>query len=230
MNEPRRSILTALAAGRELESELLRACDDSTPDQPGGWTARDHLAHLARWREHAAAVLDAARTGAPAPVVPDEDERNAEIYAETHGLAASEVTGRAAASYDRLLAAIEACSDEDLLKPRRPDSDAPVWGVVPGNGETHAAQHLVYWHRGRGDHEAAERVARRLHAIETEAFTDRGMRAAATYNLGCFYATAGRPDEALDLVRQALALDPGLRDWAMQDGDLESIRPRLATA
>jgi tetratricopeptide (TPR) repeat protein len=225
MSTLRTSILGALAAGRELEAELARASDDSPPPEPGRWTARDHLAHLAAWREHAAAVLDAARTGAPPPVVHDEDERNAEIHAETRGLSAAEVADRAARSYDRLLRALEACSDDDLLKPRGGGSDAPAWQTVPGNGETHVAQHLVYWHVEHGDEAAAERVARRLYDIEVEAFPDQELRADATYNLGCFYATIGRTAEAVELVREALALRPGLRDWAARDPDLDAIRP-----
>ncbi len=227
MSTLRASILAALTAGREMEQELSRASDDSPPPEAGRWTARDHLAHLAAWREYAATVLDAVRTGAPVPVVADEDERNAEIYAETHGLSAAEVLDRAARSYERLVRALEACSDADLGKPLRSGSDAPVWGVVPGNGEAHVAQHLVYWHLERGDQPAAERVARRLYEVEIGAFPDERHRAEAAYNLGCFYATTGRHDEAIDLVRRALALDPGLRAWAMEDPDLEPIRPLL---
>jgi tetratricopeptide (TPR) repeat protein len=211
-----------------MELELARASDDSPPAEPCRWTARDHLAHLAAWREYAASVLDAVRTGAPAPVVADEDERNAEIYAETRGLSAAEVADRAERSYERLERALDACSDADLLKPRRSGSDTPVWGVVPGNGETHVAEHLVYWHLEQGDQAAAERVARRLYEVETGAFPDQRNRAEAAYNLGCFYATVGRRDEAVDLVERALELDRGLRGWALEDPDLEPIRPLLS--
>jgi hypothetical protein len=58
---------------------------------------------------------------------------------------------------------------------------------------------------------------------------DPRQRAEATYNLGCFYATAGRPDEAVPLVREALAGAPDLREWAAQDPDLASIRHLLPT-
>jgi hypothetical protein len=55
-------------------------------------------------------------------------------------------------------------------------------------------------------------------------FDDASRRAAATYNLGCFYATNGRRNEAVALIEQALAQASELRDVARGDPDLESIR------
>jgi tetratricopeptide (TPR) repeat protein len=226
----RDALLAALAASHEMESPLLDACDDSPPSQPGTWTARDHLAHIAHYREYGASVLDAVRTGAPAPedAEADLDQRNATILAENRGLAATDAIERATASYDRLAQAVERCSDDDLLTPRSAGSDSPVWWLVPGCGWGHVGQHLAHWHLDRHDWAAAELAARRVHEIEMASFEDARHRAAATYNLGCFYATTGRREEALALVEDALAQAPDLRDVARRDSDLVSIRHILA--
>lgn len=223
------ALLVALAAGREMEAELVGACDDSPPPRPGAWTIRDHLAHIAHYCEHAAAALDAVRTGAPTPADAEAelDERNARILAENRGVSAAEAVEWANASYELLVRAVEQCSDEDLLAPRSLGSDVPVWRLVPGCAWGHIGQHLVHWHLDRCEPAAAERAALRVHEIEMAGVDDPSQRAGATYNLGCFYATTGRPDEAVALVREALARAPDLREWAPRDPDLVSIRHLL---
>lgn len=225
------SLLVALADGREMEAELIAACDDSPPAGPDTWTVRDHLAHVAHYCEHAASVLDAARSGGPMPADAEAelDERNARILAENRGVPAAEAVRRANESYDALVRAVERCSDEDLLKPRSPGSDLPVWRLVPGCAWGHLGQHLAHWHLDRGETDAAERAARRVHEIDQAGVDDVRQRAAATFNLGCFYATTGRPDQALALVVEAVERDPDLREWAPQDPDLVSIRHLLPT-
>ena len=51
---------------------------------------------------------------------------------------------------------------------------------------------------------------------------------ALLYNLGCYEARAGRREEALAHVARALELDPKLREIAVGDEDLDSIRDELA--
>ncbi len=49
------------------------------------------------------------------------------------------------------------------------------------------------------------------------------------YNLACFRARAGQPDEAVAAFRQAFELDPErVREWAPGDGDLDSIRDEVS--
>jgi tetratricopeptide (TPR) repeat protein len=226
----RDSLLDALTAGHELEAPLVAACDDSPASAPDIWTARDHLAHIAHYRDRGATLLDAIRTGAPPPAHDehDLDERNAGIFAENRDRPAAEVTSWAGASAERLAQAVQRCSDDELRRPRSGGSDAPVWWFVSGCGWSHVAQHLVYWNLERGDRAAAELAARRVYEIDRASFDDREFLAAATYNAGCLYAIAGRPDEALALVNQALTEDPSRREWAREDPDLVSIRHLLA--
>jgi tetratricopeptide (TPR) repeat protein len=45
------------------------------------------------------------------------------------------------------------------------------------------------------------------------------------YNVACFEALAGRPDDALGHLRRAYELAPDkIRGWAADDSDLDSIR------
>lgn len=51
------------------------------------------------------------------------------------------------------------------------------------------------------------------------------------YNLACFEALAGRTDDALEHLAEAVEGDPRTREWAQEDSDFDSIRadPRFPT-
>src|SRR5258708_6666805 len=174
-----------------MESALIVEANESRPSEPERWTARDHLAHIAHYCDYGAAVLDAVRQGLlpPEDAERDLDERNAKVLADNRRLAATQVNEWAKASHDRLVAAVEQCSETDLRRLRSVGSDVAVWRVVPGCGWGHVGQHLVYWHLGRDDWAAAERAARRVHDVEMANFEDGRFRAGSVYHLGRFFAT-----------------------------------------
>ena len=49
-------------------------------------------------------------------------------------------------------------------------------------------------------------------------------RGTALYNLACHYALTGRPERALDLLRQSFGLRSDLAAYSRTDGDLASLR------
>lgn len=215
-------------AGRDREgSDLVPHVDDAPPDEPGRWTAKDQLAHLTAWRQVAAMEFDAVRTGGLGPTVSDNDKiANAEIYERTHNQPASSIRDAGQSSWDSLAAALEACSEEDLAKPRlrHPEQDESLSQLIPNHAYFHLAEHLVYWHSDRGDEAAAEEAAKWGCEVATSTFPDDRGRGVAAYNLGCFYAARGRAEEAMPLLRKGIELRPDLREWAKQDTDLDPIR------
>ena len=162
----RQLLLETIAAAREREHEFLALCDDSPPE-PGLWTVKDHLAHLTAWRIMVGVLLDSGRTGPEAPRM-DEDVQasNARVYAANKDKTADVVKSNARAAYDRLEAAIAACSDEDLLKPHpRPRSaGVALWQTAPGHVH-HLAEHLMFWHLEQGNEEAAEAAQLWVHGL-----------------------------------------------------------------
>ncbi len=161
-------LVRSLVAAREREALLLALVDDPPAAEYGQWTAKDNIAHLNAWRQHAVRALVAAQQGTafegPANDT-DLDARNAEIYEEHRDDSAATVRTTAVESYTVLIDAVIACSDADLLR-ERPDNGGPVWRVVPGNGHAHVAQHLSYWAVAHADPVAAEEAARWSYAIE----------------------------------------------------------------
>jgi thioredoxin-like negative regulator of GroEL len=52
------------------------------------------------------------------------------------------------------------------------------------------------------------------------------------YNLACFEALAGRKEQALNHLAQAVEQDARMREWAQTDSDFDAIRddPQFPTA
>ena len=223
------SLRHLMRAGREKEeSDLIPHVDDSPPSQPGRWTAKDNLAHLSAWRLTAAAELEAVRTGRPAPasVSEDIDESNAKVYEMTREHPAASVLEEARRSWATLAAAVEACSEEELVKPRIRRPAQAAWQVIPGNTYFHIAEHLAYWHDERGEPDQSEAAALWAHDLANKNFSDERQRGTADYNLGCFYAVRGRAEKAMPYLQSGIELNPSLREWAKTDSDLDSIRSR----
>lgn len=128
------------------------------PTDPAGWTARDHLSHLAAWElsmvflfegrpRHEALGVDKALydTG-------DYDAINAVIQRRHAGESIGEVLGNLNQTHEQLLAALNALSDDDLqvaqatLLPDDPEADDsyPVGSLVYGNTVEHYPEHQSY--------------------------------------------------------------------------------------
>ena len=87
------------------------------PDM-NGWTRKDALAHVGWWSDHSARVVTALRAGeVPYERDPDFDidAQNRSILEEFRDRDPGEVRAFEAAAFERLVAAVEAASDEDLF-------------------------------------------------------------------------------------------------------------------
>jgi DinB superfamily len=230
-------LVEMLEATRAAERAIFDLMDSATRDAPrtiGEWSAKDLLAHLAAWREVEAERL---RTGwhdrqpaDPGDAAGDgdaggesDDVANARIQAERETWSWDRVAANAEASIDALEAAIAGTSAEMLER-----SENLVAGIG-ANGANHALAHLSDAAGAAGPVAAG---AFQVFESTIEAIIVRGRIpdrdvGVMLYNLGCNAALTNRPDEARRLVRDALRRRPDLLDWALQDGDLQTIRAEL---
>jgi tetratricopeptide (TPR) repeat protein len=61
-------------------------------------------------------------------------------------------------------------------------------------------------------------------AVFLEALEHHPGNSNVLYNLACFESLAGRPDDALAHLTEAIELDPRMREWARADEDFAAIR------
>lgn len=213
-------LLVALAETREREADLEALCTEEPPDPSGRWRPLDHLAHIVWLRERDAKLIDAMRTGGDVPPHFEGDLSTA-IYEATHELPAATVISRAHGSWDELLAAVEASSEEDL---ERPHPHRPERKLIDGSPGDHLGAHLMWVYLEAGDEKNAEAVQLWARDLSARLFDDPRSRGVASYNLGCFYARVRRPAEAAPLLREGFELSPDLKEWAQKDPDLDPIR------
>lgn len=222
-------LLEVVAAATAREQELVSVATDVPADPDGRWHAKDHLAHAAWWRERDGQLIDAVRTGtAPPPAVgsregKEEDRQNATIYATYRERPLAEIREFARSAWDSFTATVEACSDEDLSRPHPYAANEVLWQTALGICY-HTGEHLTYWYQDSSDEALADATQRWLRDIYVAVASDAKSRANASYNLACYYARGGRTDEALPLLREGLAGNEQLREWARQDSDLDAIR------
>ena len=133
------ALLTALRAGRDRLEAALAQFDDAAMAEriDDEWTRKDVLAHLEAWERRVVDLLERLRAGTDPGERVETDELNARFFAADRDRTLADVRAGEAAAYERMVAAIEGASDEELF-----DGDHFGWT----NGEPLAA-----WFRGDGD-------------------------------------------------------------------------------
>lgn len=127
--------------GRLSEAQLEIPLDD-------GWSAKDHLAHLAAWERH---LLLAHLQGRPAAESLDVDEATAAqydidtlneiIYRRNQPRPANEVLAELRQVHAQVVAALAQTPFERLMQPRYPDRPDPLLQWVIGNTYEHYQEH-----------------------------------------------------------------------------------------
>lgn len=151
------SLLARIAAARAALEGVLDGLTEArltAPGGPGGWSIKDHLAHLARWEYSLAALL----TGQPRHAAMDVDEAtyqagadaiNAILSARDRARPLAAVRADFDAAHGQVLAALARLGDADLTRtyssyqPDEPgeDSGEPIVNWIAGNTYEHYGEH-----------------------------------------------------------------------------------------
>lgn len=127
--------------GRLSEAQLETPLDD-------GWSAKDHLAHLAAWERH---LLLAHLQGRPAAESLDVDEATAAqydidtlneiIYRRNQSRPANEVLAELRQIHAQVVTTLAQTPFERLMQPRYPDRTNPLLDWVISNTYEHYQEH-----------------------------------------------------------------------------------------
>jgi tetratricopeptide (TPR) repeat protein len=192
------------------------------------WSAKDTLAHIAAWKERRAQELEAVAAGLdrPYPQVADFDQVNAELFEQHRSepwpvvLAMLDRAHRALSKYTRALDE-EHLGDTGYLPWRQ---GQPPWRLIVGNGYIHPISHIALYHTQQGQLELAAQMQEEAAALLAGLDSSAEWQGVVRYNLACHYALAQENERAIALLAEALQRNPGLRDWSLQDTDLDSLR------
>ena len=139
----------------------LNADQLTRPTNAGGWTAKDHIAHLAAWENSMVFLLQgkARHEGLGIPesvyLIGGEDPINDVIFQNVRNIPLDDVKQRLADVHQQMLALLDSLSDEALqltysdYLPNEPgrDDGSPILNRVFGNTAHHFDLHRPYIER-----------------------------------------------------------------------------------
>jgi hypothetical protein len=149
----KQTFLVEIRASHEPLAAVVGALAEDAWAEPlpdmDGWTRKDALAHIGWWSDHSVRVVTALRAGeVPYDRAPDFDihAQNRSILDEFRDRDPGEVRAYEAAAFERLVAAIEAASDEDLFTAGRFPwlGDETLAMAVGWDSTKHYPEHLPH--------------------------------------------------------------------------------------
>jgi len=220
-------------ASREEQALFDRLSEDerSVVGQPDQWSHKDVIVHLAGWKARLAENLAAAASRGTPVRHEDFEAVNAKEFEEHRDRSWPEVLELAAEASRQLVEQVEA-RDEDELRSTETlpwQEDRPLWRLIVGNGYLHPlALHLGPICIERGEKAYATEMQEEAAKLARELDESENWQGLLQYNLTCHYALIGETERAIERLRGALKLNPGLTEWSKEDPDLASIREKPA--
>jgi hypothetical protein len=141
----RTTLVDAIETGRrDLEQTLAGFSDREMGDRiDERWTRKDVVAHLEAWERRVVALLERLRNGATAEPEVETDVLNERYHARDRERSLADVRIGERDAYDRLLAAIEGATDEELFDGGHFawTDGAPLADWFRGNSDEHYDEH-----------------------------------------------------------------------------------------
>jgi tetratricopeptide (TPR) repeat protein len=226
MNGLRAAVIGLLGLAAAEEQMLLAQSPAAEAGDPQCWAAAALVAHNTEFKRQQVQRLDAILAGQVPPDFGDIDHTSADVYRGYAALPADQVARESNLVTGQLICGVTAVGDDDLGDPSRHPwlRGRQLWLQVVVRGFWHPAGHLGGYYLAHSQPERA--VAMAEHGVATASYLGvadpaRGM---ACYNLACAQAGAGRPDDAAEALREAIALNPDVRANAARDPDLAVLR------
>ena len=140
----------------ELQTYLASLTEEqfTRPTDAAGWTAKDHIIHIAMWEKAGLAVLEGKSKRETLNITPeiweqDDDPINAVLQQRYHDLSLDEVMQALRHNHELTLKKLDTMTEADLLlphnryQPNSTDERPIIWWVI-GDTINHYRDHLPW--------------------------------------------------------------------------------------
>jgi hypothetical protein len=223
----KKELTELLQKGYQAEKEFIATLSDEERNAEGTfehWTAKDNVAHSSYWRKRQADDVMGVLSGGSLQV--DDDEINVRMYVQFKDQSWTEIETLLETSLKRMGEAFSGLSEEDLKSDKfYPwDQGKPLWREVVENIYTHIIIHLAEWHIKKGNTARAAEMYREMTRQLTTVDDSPDWQGTIRYNNACSFSLLGDKETAINELREALKLNPGLKEWSQQDPAFQPIR------
>lgn len=186
------------------------------------WSAKDLLAHVGFWNER----LWRRLSGETVAEIDDSNDENARVFSRHQASDWEEVLATARAATEGIVEALKRLPEETLASTQAlgwPEEE-PVWRRIASTAVIHPLSHYSEHAEAHGDQAESLRLHREAAGYLAPLDDGDDWQGVLHYNVACGLALNGATAEAIARLSQALALNPGLRAWSLEDSDLDSLR------
>jgi hypothetical protein len=209
----------ALEVQREMEREFVADAIKSET-APKGWPAALNLFHVCMWRERLNNALTDVHEGrAYTPPPGNVDETNDAELPGGLGVALIDIAERS----DVLLTSLLKLWDELGERPFKWYANNTTTEAILRNSYVHPRSHMAAYLKENGDGAGAERLVENAVTEMREVDAPPIVLGFVLYNLAGTRVAQDRLDEALELLVEAFAMHPDLKESAPRNKDLEML-------
>lgn len=220
-------LIEVITLAQDQQRMVCASLDEPERQKTGSlehWSAKDHICHSAFWVQKLADNLAAFQRGEARQRTNDVDQANAEVFSAHQHDSWQDILRQAQEAFSDILAQIEMLSQADLEGAHvLPWQNRPLWRTIAGTAVLHPIIHLASLQIERGNPTAVLEMYSALMPALNLLSDDAAWQGTLRYDQACALALVGETGQALAALKDALALDPTLREWAMQDSDLASL-------
>jgi tetratricopeptide (TPR) repeat protein len=229
-NQTHRRLLTLLDRGKADQDALAKRLNPEERAARGelyDWTPKDQIAHNNFWRQDAVWRLTAALEGGAPPDTADDQAWNDRIFFEQRETPWEKLVAETERIYAESAALIRRLTPDDIAeRDRYPwQGGESVESLIIVNWYDHPAEHWTEVYLAREEIDFALELRQAVATTLRDLFPHYPrMYSHMLYKLAAYAARGGRPEQAMDALREALTVNPSFVESMRQDPDLDSLR------